>query len=99
MDKKGRGRSEIAEFFYNETDYREGSGSEIIVSELDKLWKKGKYVVTIDELSAIVNKAYPALTKRLKSIEGRVKKVIDWGRSKGFIDRDADAYVIKPKLK
>jgi len=31
MDEKNRGRSEIAEFFFNETDYREGSGSEIIV--------------------------------------------------------------------
>jgi len=36
-------RSLIAEFFYNETKYREGGGSERIVSEIDKFWKKGKY--------------------------------------------------------
>ena len=44
-------RSLIAEFFYNETKYREGSGSERIVSEIDKFWKKGKYSVTIDSIT------------------------------------------------
>ena len=73
MTKKSK-RSLIAAFFYDETKYREGSGSERIVSEIDKLWEKGEYTVTIKSLTSIVERQHPILKEQLVSVEGRVKK-------------------------
>ena len=92
-------RSLIAEFFYNETKYREVSGSERIVSEIDKFWKKGKYSVTIDSITSVVKQRHPILKETLSSVEGRVRKVVSWAKSKGLLEIDGDIVRILPKLR
>ena len=88
MNKESKGRSKIADYFYNETGYQKGKAPDKIVSEMDKLWQKGEYVVTIDVLASIVDNAYPELKKELKSVEGKVKKMIGWVLSKELITKN-----------
>lgn len=90
-------RSLVGEFFYNETQYREGSASERIVSEMDKLWKKGKCSVTIDSLTSIIERQHPILKETLVSVEGRVKKVVSWAKSKGLLETEGDVVKILPE--
>jgi hypothetical protein len=105
MEMGNKDRSLIAEFFYTQTKFQKGSASELIVSEIDKLWQKGKDIVTIDELTSIVENAHPELKKKLKSVKGRVKKVISWGESKSWenfkelITREGDSIVIISRSK
>ena len=105
METENKDRSLIAEFFYTQTKFQKGSASELIVSEIDKLWQKGKDIVTIDELTSIVENAHPELKKKLKSVKGRVKKVISWGKSqswenfKELISRKGDNIVIISRSK
>ena len=95
MNKKTQ-RSLIGEFFYNETQYREGSASEKIVSEIDKLWEKGEYSVTIDSLTSVVERQHPMLKETLLSVKGRVKKVVSWAKSKGLLETEGDVVRILP---
>jgi hypothetical protein len=95
MSKKSQ-RSLIPVFF-KETKYKEGSGSERIVSEIDELFKKGEHSITIDSLISIVKRRHPVLKKTLVSVEGRVRKVVSWAKSKGLIETEGDIVRIIPE--
>lgn len=96
MSQESKGRSKIADYFYNETNYRKGKAPDKIVSEMDKFWQKGEYVVTIDALTSNVEIAYPELKDELKSVEGKVRKMIGWALSKNLILKEGERITIIP---
>lgn len=96
MNKESKGSSKIADYFYNETGYQKGKAPDKIVSEMDKLWQKGEYVVTIDVLTSIVDNAYPELKEELKSVRGKVAAMMGWALSKNLIIREGQTITILP---
>jgi len=70
----------IADYYYNQEKWVEGSGTEVVVSEIDKLCKQGKLKVSRKELIHIVTTAYP----ERKNLEDRVKRVVLWARSPDY---------------
>ena len=87
--------SKIADHYYNHTEYKEGSRSDMVISEVEKLCKKGKQVITIKELTSTVKKAYPFE----KGIEKRIMPVVYWGNRENLITKKGDSIVIQPCLK
>lgn len=63
---------------------------------MDKFWQKGEYVVTIDALTSNVEIAYPELKDELKSVEGKVRKMIGWALSKNLILKEGERITIIP---
>lgn len=88
-------RSRVADHIYNETEYQEGQGTEVVVSKIERIAQSGRLQTTVDELTAIVEDENPELIEKLKSIRGRVKRVISWAASEGFLERNGDVVVIK----
>ena len=84
--------SKIADHYYNHTEYKEGSRSDMVISEIEKLCKKGKQVVTIKDLTSAVKKAYPYE----KGIEKRIMPVVNWGKRENLITKDGDSIIIDP---
>ena len=78
--------SKIADHFYNHTEYKEGSGSHLVVSEIEKLCKKGETEVTVEDLTFVVKKAYPDR----KGIEKRVLPVVYWGNREKLVVKRGD---------
>ena len=79
MTRKGTNTkcSLVAEFYYNQDRWVEGSGTEVVVSEIEKLCKQGKLKVSREDLIHILTTAYP----ERKNIKDRVIKVVLWARS------------------
>jgi len=96
MNNENKGRSKIAEYFYNQTNYREGKPPDKIVSEMDKLWQKGEYIVTIDQLTSIVEIAHPELKEELKSVRGKVTAMIGWALSLDLVKKEEKTITILP---
>lgn len=64
--------SKIADDFYNHTEYKEGSGSHLVVSEIEKPCKKSETKITVEGLTFLVRKTYPAR----KGIEKKILPVV-----------------------
>jgi len=94
---KGKGgQSLLAYRFYNEINYREGKPPDIIVSEIDRLFKQGKDAMKIDTLISIIDKRNPLLKENLKDVGDKIKRLIYWARSKGWVEFDGDEVRILP---
>ena len=95
MVRKGRKTncSKVAEYYYNQDRWTEGSGSEVVVSEIEKLCKQGKLKISREELINILITAYP----ERKNIKDRVVKVVLWARSPKYklIDEEDGIITIK----
>lgn len=96
MKEENKGHSKIANYFYNETNYQKGKAPDKIVSEMDKLWQKGEYIVTIDVLTSIVDTTYPELKEELKSVGGKVKKMIGWAVPLNLVKKEKNTITILP---
>ncbi len=67
----------VAEFYYKQDRWVEGSGTEVVVAEIEKLCEQGKLKVSREELIHILTSSYPDR----KNIKDRVIKVVLWARS------------------
>ena len=67
----------VAEYYYNQDKWVEGSGTEVVVAEIEILCKQGKLKVSREELIHILTSAYP----ERKNIKDRVIRVVLWARS------------------
>jgi len=72
--------SQVADYYYNQAAWVKGSGTEVVVSEIEKLCKKGELEVSREELIHIVTTAYP----KRKNIKDRAIKVVLWARSPDY---------------
>jgi len=83
----------VAQFYYNQDRWIEGSGTEVVVSEIDKLCKQGRLKVPREDLIHIVTTAYP----ERKNLEDRVKRVVRWARKTkvNLIDEEDGVITIK----
>jgi len=72
--------SQVADYYYNQAGRIKGSGTEVVVSEIEKLCKQGKLKVSREELIQIVTSAYP----ERKNIKDRAIKVVLWARSPDY---------------
>lgn len=81
--------SKIADHYYNHIEYREGSGTQFVVDEIEKLCKKGIQNVSKDQLELIVKKIQPKYTKR-------VIHVLNWGKRLGVLTKQNKDFIIEP---
>ena len=95
MTRKGTNTkcSLVAEYYYNQDKWVEGSGTEVVVYEIEKLCKQDQLKVSREELIQIVATAYP----ERKNIKDRVIRVVLWARSPKYklIDEEDGIITIK----
>jgi hypothetical protein len=85
--------SQVAEYYYNQDKWVKGSGTELVVSQMELLCKQGKTKISREELINVVTIAYP----EKKNIKDRVIKVVLWARSPEYklIDEEDGVITIK----
>jgi hypothetical protein len=90
--KRIAGRSLIAEFYYNQEKYQPGCGTDLVVTELDKFWKRGVKEVYMHDLLFALQKNNPGFD----NAKSRMIHTVNWAKKEGFLIKSGDMITIKP---